>query len=202
MTNQIEVMRNSYNRKWADKKQLKTILMNKTGISFFFWPLTWLLIKISLTRPSRNCNPRFWFDHVYMIGGVTRHKLPHLSGVPRLRVNRPKWYKAFITYSVALNLCFFSFFHDPQKVPLLKENTFGNSKLYRSYCWSIFFSSFNNKTRKFCNSDWTWLPETYNLQLPAKYIIIHRTAILCSRKLCLNVVGSEMSSRVLSFVFS
>ena len=91
--------------------------MDKTGISFFYWPLTWLLIKISLTRPSRNCNPRFWLDHVYMIGGVTRHKLPHLSGVPRLRVNRPKWYKAFITYSVALNLSFFSFFSRSAKSP-------------------------------------------------------------------------------------
>ena len=27
--------------------------------------------------------------HVYMIGGVTRHMLPHLSGVPHLHVNRP-----------------------------------------------------------------------------------------------------------------
>ena len=29
------------------------------------------------------------FDHVYMIVGVTRHMLPHLSGVPHLHVNRP-----------------------------------------------------------------------------------------------------------------
>ena len=29
------------------------------------------------------------FDHVYMIGGVTRRMLPHLPGVPHLHVNRP-----------------------------------------------------------------------------------------------------------------
>ena len=29
------------------------------------------------------------FDHVYMIGGVTRHMLHHPSGVPHLHVNRP-----------------------------------------------------------------------------------------------------------------
>ena len=29
------------------------------------------------------------FDHIYMIGGVTRHMLPHLPGVPHLHVNRP-----------------------------------------------------------------------------------------------------------------
>ena len=28
------------------------------------------------------------FDHVYMIGGVTWHMLPHLPGVPHLHVNR------------------------------------------------------------------------------------------------------------------
>ena len=27
-------------------------------------------------------------DHVYMLGGVTCHMLPHLSGVPHLHVNR------------------------------------------------------------------------------------------------------------------
>ena len=31
----------------------------------------------------------FKFDHVYMIGRVTRHMLSHLSGVPQLHVNRP-----------------------------------------------------------------------------------------------------------------
>ena len=29
------------------------------------------------------------FDYVYMKGGVTRHMLPHLSGVPHLDLNRP-----------------------------------------------------------------------------------------------------------------
>ena len=29
------------------------------------------------------------FDYVYMKGGVTRHMLPHLSGVPHLELNRP-----------------------------------------------------------------------------------------------------------------
>ena len=28
-------------------------------------------------------------DHVYMIGGVTRHMLPHLPGVHYLHENRP-----------------------------------------------------------------------------------------------------------------
>ena len=54
--------------------------------------------------PGRWGNPRRWgnppfhiishfnFVHVYMIGGVTRHMLPHLSGVPHLHVNSPlKW---------------------------------------------------------------------------------------------------------------
>ena len=30
-----------------------------------------------------------------MIGGVTRHVLPHLSGVPLLHVNRPLTYRLF-----------------------------------------------------------------------------------------------------------
>ena len=30
----------------------------------------------------------FEFDHVYMIGGVTRRMLPHPSGVPFIHVNR------------------------------------------------------------------------------------------------------------------
>ena len=34
-------------------------------------------------------NLSFWFDHVNMIGGVTRHMLPHLAGVPHVHVNRP-----------------------------------------------------------------------------------------------------------------
>ena len=39
-----------------------------------------------VTRLSKG-NLSFSFDHVYMIGGVTRHKLPHLFGFPYL--NRP-----------------------------------------------------------------------------------------------------------------
>ena len=44
--------------------------------------------------PGRWGNPpvhatSFYFDHVYMIGGVTRRMLPHLYGVPHLHVNRP-----------------------------------------------------------------------------------------------------------------
>ena len=30
----------------------------------------------------------FSLDHVYMIGGLTRRVLPHLSGVPHLHINR------------------------------------------------------------------------------------------------------------------
>ena len=41
------------------------------------------------TQPAFPNNLSFSFDHVYMIGGVTRHMLPHLSGVSHLPVNRP-----------------------------------------------------------------------------------------------------------------
>ena len=40
-----------------------------------------------VTRLS--CNLSFHFYHVCMIGGVTHHMLPHLSGVLHLHVNRP-----------------------------------------------------------------------------------------------------------------
>ena len=47
--------------------------------------------------PGRWSNPQTWGNprvHIishYMLGGVTRHMLPHLSGVPHLQVNRQKY---------------------------------------------------------------------------------------------------------------
>ena len=40
-------------------------------------------------NPPVHIHLSFQFDHVYMTGGVTRHMLPYLLGVPRLHVNRP-----------------------------------------------------------------------------------------------------------------
>ena len=40
-------------------------------------------------KPACPYNLSFWFDHVYMIGGVTRRSLPRLPEVPHLHVNRP-----------------------------------------------------------------------------------------------------------------
>ena len=40
-------------------------------------------------NPPVHIHLSFQFDHVYMTGGVTRHMLPYLPGVPRLHVNRP-----------------------------------------------------------------------------------------------------------------
>ena len=45
--------------------------------------------KVSWYLGPVSYNLSFKFDHVYMIGGVPRHMLPHLSGVPHLHVNRP-----------------------------------------------------------------------------------------------------------------
>ena len=39
---------------------------------------------------------------VYMIGEVTRHMLPHLSGVPHLHVNRPLYVLACSDYSFSI----------------------------------------------------------------------------------------------------
>ena len=36
----------------------------------------------------------------YMIGGVTRHMLPHLSGVPHLHVNRPLLLSSLLSFRV------------------------------------------------------------------------------------------------------
>ena len=44
----------------------------------------------------------FQFDHVYMMGGVTRHMLPHLPGVPHLHVKRPKHMKLFYELGVLI----------------------------------------------------------------------------------------------------
>ena len=44
------------------------------------------------------------FDHVYMIGEVTRQMLPHLSGVPHLHVNRPKSLVDCVAQSVGIFL--------------------------------------------------------------------------------------------------
>ena len=41
-----------------------------------------------------------------MIGGVTRHTLPHLSGVPHLHVNRPLEYETFHVNQVLINMNF------------------------------------------------------------------------------------------------
>ena len=56
-----------------------------------------LVLKLNLStefffaRRKNICpyNSSFYCDHVYMLGGVTRHMLPHLPGVPHLHVNRP-----------------------------------------------------------------------------------------------------------------
>ena len=128
--------------------------MDKTGISFFL-ALSWHLIKISLTRPSRNYNPSFWFDH----------KLPHLSGVPRLRVNRPKWYKALHHLQCGAQFMLFQFFSRSAKSPSPQGEYLWENENCTVVIADPFNSSFKNKTIKFCNSDWTWLPEIYNLQL-------------------------------------
>ena len=59
-----------------------------------FSQYTWSVITLKRTVPFKFLsvcpfNLLFKFDHVYMIGGVIRHILPHLPGVPHLHVNRP-----------------------------------------------------------------------------------------------------------------
>ena len=52
-------------------------------------------VCMEVGTPGRWGNPpvhvisSFWYDHVYMIGGVTRQMLPHLYGVFHVHVNRP-----------------------------------------------------------------------------------------------------------------
>ena len=42
--------------------------------------------------------------HIYMIGWVTRYRLPHLSGAPHLHVNRPLDLQATNTCTIDLYL--------------------------------------------------------------------------------------------------
>ena len=52
-----------------------------------------------------------------MIGGVTRHMLPHLSGVPHLHVNRPLELVSILRWVVLIN-------ND-----LLNQKQFGETKV-------------------------------------------------------------------------
>ena len=63
----------------------KVVVLRSKPIAF---STSWLPSPSSLLKRP---NLSFKFDHVYMIGEVTLHMLPHLSGVPHLHGNSPKW---------------------------------------------------------------------------------------------------------------
>ena len=48
------------------------------------------LFRLGRGNPSvHNYNLSLYFEHVYVIGGVTHRMLPYLSGVPHLHGNSP-----------------------------------------------------------------------------------------------------------------